>query len=116
MSTTDIVDDDDEEQTDEEGLPTWGSSDESDSVDSDEISNENEDLVSRKRAEAKQLVKSYEKDLNMDLLDKAIDLLTDPIHGSPSKNQRACVEFYVSMSTTCSWPVIRNSWSVWLKL
>lgn len=47
MSTTDIVDDDDEEQTDEEDLPTWGSSDESDSVDSDEISNENEDLVSR---------------------------------------------------------------------
>ena len=26
----------------------------------------------------------------MDLLDKAIDLLTDPIYGSPSKNQQVC--------------------------
>ena len=26
----------------------------------------------------------------MDLLDKAIDLLTDPIYGSPSKNQHVC--------------------------
>merc|ERR1711994_888036 len=26
----------------------------------------------------------------MDLLEKAIDLLTDPIHGSPSKNQFVC--------------------------
>ena len=26
----------------------------------------------------------------MDLLDKAIDLLTDPIHGSPSKNHCVC--------------------------
>ena len=37
--STDIVDDEDEELTDEEDLPTWGSSDESDTVDSDEISN-----------------------------------------------------------------------------
>ena len=45
---------------------------------------------SRKRAEAAKLLKSYDKvkakdKLNMDLLDKAIDLLTDPIYGSPSK-------------------------------
>ena len=50
---------------------------------------------SRRRAEAAKLLKSYDKvkakqKLNMDLLDKAIDLLTDPIYGSPSKNQHVC--------------------------
>ena len=55
-----------------------------------QLTSKGEDPVSRKRAESKPLVKGYEKDLNMDLLDKAIDLLTDPIHGSPSKNQYVC--------------------------
>ena len=50
---------------------------------------------SRKRAEAAKLLKSYGKvkakqKINMDLLDKAIDLLTDPIYGSPSKDQHVC--------------------------
>ena len=47
MSTGDVVDDEDESDEDEEDLPTWGSSDESDTIDSDEISNKNSDLISR---------------------------------------------------------------------
>ena len=67
-----------------------------------------DDSVSRKRAEAARLVKSYEKvaakqRLNMDLLDKAIDLLTDPIYGSPSKTSMYAA-FYAYMLTTSSWP------------
>ena len=41
----DVVEDD--ELTDEEDLPTWGSSDESSGMDSDEISNKNSDMISR---------------------------------------------------------------------